>query len=264
MTAPNVLDRIVARTRVDVEVRCAALPLARVEATLAPTSRDFAGALRSRPAGPRLIAEFKPRSPSRGVLRSREEVRTVVGAYARYAGAISVLCDRPFFDGGYDLLSAARATVETPLLAKDFVVGEYQIAEARAAGADAVLLMVSVLGSSGVPPLLAYARSLGMAALVETHDDDELAVALDAGADVIGVNSRDLRTLEIDEGNMLRRLDRLPAGVVRVAESGVSTAGAVGRLASLADAVLIGTALVAEADTGAAIEALGFRPLEAA
>ena len=197
----TVLERIVARTRADLAGRRARRPLADIERDLRPSPRDFAGALglgAPRDGRPNLIAELKLRSPSRGDLRPGATAASIVPLYAPYASAISVLCDVPFFGGGFDVLAAARALTDVPLLCKDFIVDRYQIAEGREAGADGVLLMASVLDDRDLGALLAYARSLGMEALVETHDDDEMARARDAGAVVIGVNSRDLRTLEID------------------------------------------------------------------
>lgn len=257
-TPPSVLERIVSRTRRDLELRKAVRPFALVEAAATPTRRDFAGALRGRAGAPALIAEFKLRSPSRGDLRPGATPADVVPTYARYAASISVLCDTPHFGGGFDKLAAARSLCELPLLCKDFVVDRYQIAEGRVAGADSVLLMASVLSDPELVELLVYARALGMEPLVETHDDDELRRALDAGARVIGVNSRDLRTLEIDFDRMLERLARVPEGHVRVAESGVESRRDVERLAGLADAALIGTSLMRAPDVAAAIEELGW------
>ena len=259
----TVLDKIVAQTRIDVAARAAALPLATLEATLAPSLRSFADALRSDRVGVRLLAEFKPRSPARGVLREGAQIADVVPVYARYAAGISVLCDAPFFGGGYGMLREARALVDTPLLAKDFVVGRYQIAEARAAGADAVLLIAALLDDPTMTELLAYARDLGMEPLLETHDDDEQARALDAGALVVGVNSRDLRTMAIDLRAMRRRLAMVPRDRVVVAESGTETAADIDALCGVADAALIGSALMTAADIGGAIEALGFSPVGA-
>lgn len=252
----SVLGEIVARTRADLALRRERRPEAEVEACVAPSTRSFADALRAPGLG--LIAEFKRRSPSRGDIRPGASVEDVVGIYDRYAAAISVLCDAPYFGGGPELLAAAREVTERPLLYKGFVVSTYQVLEAREAGADAVLLMASVLDDETLRRCLARARELRMDALVEAHDDAELDRAIALGADVIGVNSRDLHTLDIDRAAMRRRLDRVPDGVVRVAESGVSSAEQVDELRGKADAVLIGTALMAAADIEARIDALGW------
>lgn len=259
----SVLGAIVARTRSDLAAREEARPLFTFEGSLQPAPRDFANALRGRRGTaqtPHLIAELKLRSPSRGAIRVDASPATVVPIYARYASAISVLCDAPFFGGGFDKLQASAALCDAPLLCKDFVVSRYQIAEARESGASGVLLMASVLDDDTLCALLAYARSLGMEALVETHDDDELSRALDAGASVVGVNSRDLRTLAIDFERMLTRLDRVPRDNVCVAESGVTAPEHVDALRGRSDAVLIGSALMAADDIESAIVSLGFEP----
>jgi len=252
----SILEGIVARTRTDLEQRMRARPLAALPVHRAPPPRSFESALRIGSVS--LIAELKPRSPSRGILRSGDGLERIAECYVPYASAISVLCETPHFGGGYPLLQRVRSLVNTPLLAKDFVVDEYQVHEARAHGADSILLMVSVLAEPELRQLLSTARSLGMEPLVETHDDDELDVALRAGARVIGVNSRDLRTLEIDLPRARERLRKVPADRVRVAESGVETQHDVIALQGLADAVLIGSSLMSAPDPAARIEELGW------
>lgn len=257
-TDGTVLERIVARTRRDLAERKERVGLDDLRDRARPSGRDFAGALEPVDGRPSLIAEFKLRSPSRGDIRPGATVEEIVPLYARYASAISVLCDVPHFGGGFDKLAAARAVCERPLLCKDFVVDRYQVLEGRIAGADSVLLMASVLEDAQLRDLLVFARDWGMEPLVETHDDAELGRALEAGARVVGVNSRDLRTLRIDFDEMVRRLERMPTGVVRVAESGVGRPEHVGALAGLAEAVLIGTTLMSAPDPAARIEELGW------
>jgi indole-3-glycerol phosphate synthase / phosphoribosylanthranilate isomerase len=254
----GVLDRIVARTRRDVAVRAERIPRAALEDRIEGTPRDFRGALAAPGLG--LIAEFKPRSPSRGDLRPDAVPEEFAAAYRPYAAAISVLCDEPFFGGSREALGRIRAASGLPVLCKDFLVTPYQLIEARAAGADAVLLMVVLLDDAELRELRALARSLGMATLVEVHDATERARALDAGADIVGVNSRDLRTLDVDLARIEELADGLPAGVVRIGESGLHDRDDVARVAPLVDAVLIGTALMTSPDPAAAIEALGFAP----
>lgn len=254
----SVLDEIVAQTRVDLEARRARVPMDALVERAVRSTRDFAGALK----GPELslIAELKPRSPSKGSIRPGARPRDIATFYEPFASAVSVLCDVPFFGGGYDLLAEMRALTDRPLLAKDFVVDAYQVYEARVHGADSVLLMASVLPEREVHRLLELARSLGMEPLVETHDDAELQIALRAGAKVIGVNSRDLRTLRIDLEQAKARLARVPDSCVRVAESGLSCRDDVEAIRGLADAALIGSALMSAPNPAARIEELGFRP----
>ncbi|MFZ4577780.1 MAG: indole-3-glycerol phosphate synthase TrpC [Myxococcota bacterium] len=251
----NVLDRILFRTREDLAQRKADLPLAELRRRAVPTRRKLSTALSA--PGLSLIAEFKPASPSRGALRPDADPRVYAKAYGRVASAISVLCDTPFFGGGRHLLKAFRH-LELPLLCKDFIVGEYQIVEARAAGADAVLLMASVLDRAALTELLAVAHELGMDALVEVHDEAELERVLATPARVVGINSRDLKTLQIDLTTVPRLAARVPADRIRVAESGVSSRADVDAFRGVVDAVLVGSTLMAAADPVARLQELGW------
>lgn len=215
--------------------------------------RDFEGAL-ARP-GLSLIAEVKPRSPSAGALRAVDP-EAIAAAYAPHASAVSVLVDGPSFGGSFELLRAIRERVPCPVLAKGFIVHEHQIRLAHAAGADAVLLMAAVLPPSRLVELLGHARSLGLSALVEAHDEAELAEVLATDAPVVGVNSRDLATLAIDLDTAIERLGRIE-GRVRVAESGLLDATSVDAVRPVADAVLIGTAFMRADDPERAIADLG-------
>ncbi len=256
---PGVLERIVARTRADVAVRAQQRPLERLIDDVAASPhgvRDALAALRCE--GLALIAEVKPRSPSRGPIRPGLDSRAVAAAYRPYAAMVSVLCDEPFFGGGHALLGRIRAAVDQPVLCKDFLVSRYQVVEARAAGADAVLLMASLLPPATLLVLLDLARSLGMAALVEVHDTRELAEVIATPARLIGVNSRNLRTMAIDREAAAALIATIPSDRIRVAESGIETRADVDRLAGVADAVLIGSTLMAAADPAQAIEALGW------
>lgn len=204
-------------------------------------------------AGGTVIAEIKRRSPSAGELRSDLDVSAVAGAYETAgAAAISVLTDGPDFGGSLDDLVAVRAAVEIPVLRKDFVVAPVQIAEARVAGADWVLLIVALFDRDGLDLAMDAARRCGAGALVEVHTDSDLDRALAAGAECIGVNNRDLTTLSTDINVFARLRSRIPSGVVTVAESGVREAADVTRLVGEgADAVLVGEALMRAADPGA-------------
>jgi indole-3-glycerol phosphate synthase len=268
---PGVLARIAERTAQDVSARAAVRPRRDLEdavqaAVIRFPVRSLRAALRPGrvPAddGPRLIAEFKPRSPSRGELRPGARIQDVVAAYAPFAAAVSVLADAPFFGGSHELHARARrAAPGRPVLWKDFVLSAYQLSEARACGADAVLLMAALLPATALEALLAQTHELGMEALVEAHDDDELDVALACGAELVGVNSRDLRTLDIDRDAQHRLLERIPADRVRVAESGVTEPEHRDALVGLADAALIGSELMVAEDVATRIVELGFGPL---
>lgn len=255
---PDLLATIVAATRAGVESRRrrgATAP--RTSGGRAPDGVAFVEALRSSPA-PRIIAECKRRSPSRGILREDYAPAAHAVAYsAAGAAAISVLTEPTFFDGAPEHLAAVRAAVEVPLLRKDFIVTEDQVHEAAALGADAILLIAGALDDAALRQLHHLASSLGLAALVEVHDEQELARAVSAGARVIGVNSRNLRTLQVDLTLFERLAAAIPDDVVAVAESGIRSGEDLRRFSALGfDAFLVGERLIAEADPGAALRAL--------
>jgi indole-3-glycerol phosphate synthase len=201
---------------------------------------------------------MKRASPSRGPIRPGASVAEVVGAYqAAGARAISVLTEPTHFGGSLDDLVEARAACELPLLRKDFVVDRYQLLEARAAGADAVLLIVAALGGERLAALIADASELGMDSLVEVHDEDEVEAAVEAGAEVIGINNRDLHSLDVDLGTTFRLLADVPAGTVVVAESGITERGHVSELEDAGvDAILVGEALMRADDPASAVREL--------
>jgi indole-3-glycerol phosphate synthase len=222
--------------------------------------RAFRDAVRAS-AAPRIIAECKRRSPSKGVLRRDYDPAAHASAYARAgAAAISVLTEPTFFDGRLEHLEQVRAAVDVPLLRKDFIVTQYQLLEAVASGADAVLLIVGALSDEELVRLAAAASSLGLAAVVEVHDREELDRALHADADIVGVNSRNLRTLTVDP-DVLDELGALiPSGVIGVAESGIRTPADIERLSAIGySAFLVGERLIAEPDPGAALKTLRAR-----
>lgn len=236
--------------------RAGSAALERESAARVPRADAFRASLR-RP-GIRIIAECKRRSPSRGVLRAEYDPVAIAAGYeAAGAAAISVLTEPTFFDGSLDHLRAVRGRVDVPVLCKDFLVTEHQLVEARAAGADAVLLIVAALDDRDLARLSGVARALGLAALVEVHDREDLARALGAGADVVGVNSRNLRTLAVDGLVFDALAPRIPRDVIAVAESGLRSAGDLARLKALRyDAFLIGERLMTERDPGAALGAI--------
>jgi indole-3-glycerol phosphate synthase len=221
-----------------------------------PAPRDPMPAFRS--PGLSVIAEVKRRSPSKGELADIPDPAALATAYAAGgADAISVLTEQRRFGGSLDDLRVVRSAVSTPVLRKDFIVTGYQLLEARAAGADLVLLIVAALGGSQLRELHEQARSLGLTVLTEVHDEDEIARAVDVGAQLVGVNARNLKTLEVDPDTFGRLAPLLPAGVVTVAESGISGPSDAARYAGEgADVVLVGEALVRDGDPTAAVAAM--------
>ena len=206
----------------------------------------------------RLIAEVKKASPSAGVIRADFEPVSIARTYqAHGASCLSVLTDVPYFQGHLSYLGAIRAAVVIPLLRKDFLIDEYQVVEARVAGADCVLLIAEILDDPTLRALLERARSLGMDALVELHDAENLDRVLAAGADLVGINNRDLRTFRTDLEHSVRLRERVPPGVTLVAESGIHTRADVERLeAAGIDAILVGESLMRADDIGRAVENL--------
>jgi indole-3-glycerol phosphate synthase len=244
----RVLDEILIGVREDVAARQAEVPLERLKEMVAaaPAPRDAYAALRAPGVG--VIAEVKRASPSRGQLAEIPDAAELAREYAAGgARCISVLTERRWFGGSLEDFAAVRAEVEVPLLRKDFVVSSYQVHEARAYGADLVLLIVAALEQNTLSGLLDRAESLGMCALVEVHTEEEASRALAAGARIIGVNARDLKTLDVDRSAFERIAPGLPSSVVKIAESGVRGPHDLIRYASAgADAVLVGEGLVTQ------------------
>lgn len=256
----DLLETIVAAARRIVDVRQQREPLAalarRAEAQ-EPRSGRFRAAV-ARADRVNVIAECKRRSPSRGVLRADYDPVAIATGYGTAgAAAISVLTEPTFFDGALDHLAAVRRAIQVPLLRKDFIVSEYQLLEAKAAGADAVLLIVSALERGELVALRTRAAGLGLDALVEVHDAHELGLAIDAGADIVGVNNRNLRTLEVDVRASELLIGRVPPGVVAVSESGLRTAEELVQLRHMGyGAFLIGERFMTAPDPGAELQAL--------
>jgi indole-3-glycerol phosphate synthase len=255
MSSATVLDSIIEGVRADVAVREAATSLDEVKAKAkdAAAPLDVLAALQV--AGIGVIAEVKRASPSRGELATISDPAKLARAY-QDGGAriISVLTEQRRFNGSLDDLDAVRAAVSIPVLRKDFIVGPYQIHEARAHGADMLLLIVAALEQSALVSMIDRTESLGMTALVEVHTEDEADRALQAGARVIGVNARDLKTLEVDRDCFARIAPGLPSNVIRIAESGVrGTADLLAYAGAGADAVLVGEGLVTSGDPRSAV-----------
>ncbi len=254
------LRTISAATRRHTAVRRGGEPLAALErraAAASPPGEHFVAALGA-PGRVNVIAECKRRSPSKGVLAATYDPVAIARAYERGgAAALSVLTEPTFFDGALEHLTAVRAAVQLPLLRKDFVVDEYQLLEARAAGADAILLIVAALAQADLVRLQARAAELGLAALVEVHDETELARAADAGARLIGVNNRNLRTLTVDVEASYRLAGQLPADAIGVSESGLQSRADLERLSAAGyRAFLIGERFMTDPDPAAAIATL--------
>jgi indole-3-glycerol phosphate synthase len=256
---PTVLDKIVASKWREIEQAKAARPEAalRDEAAAAPEPRDFFAAL-ARPGPIRLIAEVKKASPSAGIIRADFDPVDVAMTYERHgASCLSVLTDAPFFQGSLADLQSVRAMVGLPVLRKDFILDEYQLFEARAAGADAILLIAECLDDCNLRKLHDRAVALGFTPLVELYDPENLPRVFDAGATLIGVNNRDLHTFHTDLEHTLRLRDRVPDECVLVSESGIRTRSDVLRLeAAGVDAILVGESLMASPDIGAAVDSL--------
>jgi len=255
----SVLDRIVERKRQEVAATRAARPLAELESLLAtaPPPRDFFAAVAA-PGGMRLIAEFKRRSPSAGEIRPGAEPTEIARGYAEAgAAALSVLTDGPGFGGCLADLVAARQAVSLPVLRKEFIIDAYQVVEARAHAADAVLLIAECLDDCHLRSLYRQILDLGMTPLVELHGEEHLQRVLDLGATLIGINNRDLRSMTTNIGHVLRLRDQVPAECVLVAESGIRSRADVERLeAAGIGAMLVGESLLASDDPSAAAAAL--------
>jgi indole-3-glycerol phosphate synthase len=264
------LGRILESTREEVAGRKLALPIERLESqvrdmgrTVSAGERRLRGALAAPAIG--VIAEFKRRSPSAGTMRASPDLTGVVGAYRRGgAVALSILTEGPNFGGSLEDLRLARAGSDLPILRKDFIVDPYQLHEALLVGADAVLLIVAALEDSELRSLQALARTLGLDALVEVHDSEELGRALDMGADLIGVNNRDLRDFSVDVTRTTRLMREMPSTVTVVSESGISTPEQLRELQQVGvHGVLVGESLMRSADPEAALGTLKqFRDVE--
>jgi indole-3-glycerol phosphate synthase len=259
----TILDKIVATKRAEIAAARQARPESEVRAAAAAAgaARNFFAPLAA--GGPiRLIAEVKKASPSRGIIRADFNPAEIARIYQRHgATCISVLTDAAYFQGSLDDLFSVRAAVNLPVLRKDFILDTYQLYEARAAGADAVLLIAECLDDCNLRKLHNEAVALGMTPLVELYEPENLQRVFDAGATLIGINNRNLRTFETDLEHTLRLRDRVPDECVLVSESGIRTRADVERLAAAGvDAILVGETLMASPDIGRAVDELLARP----
>ena len=252
----TVLDRILAHKRRELEAERSSLPLSALGAAPVPSRRGFREALASR--RPAVISEIKRASPSAGLIARDFDPATIARRYERAgAAALSVLTDQRFFGGSLNDLAAAREATSLPVLRKDFTLDRYHLAQACARGADCVLLIVAALHDSELRELLAAAAELGLDALVEVHDGAELDRALAAGATLVGVNNRNLRTMEVSLRTSLEMAPSFPPGVLRISESGIRTSEDLKRLLDAGyHGFLIGEGLMRHPDPGAALATL--------
>jgi len=256
---PTILDQIVATKRGEIDRAKHAIPLAelRAQSADAPPVRDFFTPLAA--AGPiKLIAEVKKASPSKGVIRANFDPIAIARTYeAHGATCLSVLTDETYFQGSLEILRQVRLAVQTPVLRKDFILDSYQLVEARVAGADAVLLIAECLDDCNLRKLHNEAIELGLTPLVEFYEPANLDRVLAAGAQLIGVNNRDLRSFHVDLDHTIRLREKVPLDCVLVGESGIETRADVLRLqAAGVDAMLVGESLMRHADIGAAVDRL--------
>ncbi len=257
----TILDDILATKRQEVAARKALRPEAEIRQACAemPACRGFADALRrGSSARAAVIAEIKRASPSKGLIREAYDPAAIAASYAQHgASCISVLTDEQYFQGADAHLRMARATVDLPIIRKDFVIDAYQITEARALGADCVLLIAAALDIMQLTNLFQHARNLGLDALIEVHNRAELDAALSLGPKVVGINNRNLKTFEVSLNTTIELLEHIPPGVVPVTESGIRTAKDVATMqAAGVHAFLVGEAFMRAEDPGAELASL--------
>ena len=256
-TAPDILTRIVSRKREELRESVISISQLREAAeAMRAGRRDFAAALRSK--RPAIISEIKKASPSKGILVEDFHPAELAAKYEQGgAAALSVLTDGDFFQGGLDDLRAARAACTLPVIRKDFTISEYHVVEAAAAGADAILLIVAILDEAQLRAFRELAREFDMAALVEAHDARELGIALCSGAEIVGINNRDLRTFRVSLDTSIQLAAGIPPGVLKVSESGIFNAADIRRLMEAGfDAFLVGEHLVKSGDATRALREL--------
>ncbi|MCL2625498.1 MAG: bifunctional indole-3-glycerol-phosphate synthase TrpC/phosphoribosylanthranilate isomerase TrpF [Cystobacterineae bacterium] len=250
------LAEIIERKRKDIAARIEKTPVALLEKQAQPTMRRFAEALQQ--PGLRFVFECKKASPSEGLIRPNFDMEEIADALRNFADAVSVLTDEPYFQGSFENLKKARATLTQPILCKDFILEPYQVLEARVHGADAVLLMLSVLNDANYQRCAKMARALSMDVLTEVHDEEELDRALKLGAQMIGINNRNLKTMEVDLSTTLRLAPKIPRGHITISESGIKSRADIDKLSPFIDAFLIGSQLMKEVRLDLALRALVF------
>ncbi len=242
----KILDQILENKHAEINSAKSAVPIETLQEIVEPAVRDFRAALKGgrNENLPRLITEVKRKSPSKKNIRENLEVEKVVKIYNKFASAISILTDAKFFGGSLEDLDEANYATQIPILRKDFILDEYQLLEARQFGADAVLLIARILEVNELRNLLIKTKKLGMDCLVEIHDEADLKKVLQTDAEIIGINNRNLDSLEIDLATTFQLSEKIPAEKIIVSESGISTHEDLKQLAGKVDAVLIGSALL--------------------
>jgi indole-3-glycerol phosphate synthase len=256
-TVPDILARIVEHKKAELAGAGLRLPVLEQQAeTLRVGRRDFAAALRSR--SPAIISEIKKASPSKGLLSTNFNPPAIAQSYqSGGAAAVSVLTDKQFFQGSLEDLQAARSSVKIPVLRKDFTIDQYHVVEAAAAGADAILLIAAILSEREMRNFRELAATYGLASIVEVHDADELKAAVASGAEVIGVNNRNLHTFEVTLQTSLRLAERIPASILKISESGIESRDQIATLQQAGyDAFLIGEHLMRSGDPATVLKAL--------
>ena len=257
----HLLAKIVENKRAEVQTAAKIHPPEMLREILEPSLRDFRAALEGgrEKKAPNLIAEIKRKSPSRSAIKTDLEIGKIVEIYNQYAAAISVLTDQKYFGGSLEDLDEVNYATRLPILRKDFIIDEYQLLEARQFGADAVLLIAAILKPEEIEHLLLEANRLGLDALVEVHSEAELEKVLETSAEIIGINNRNLDTLEIDLATTHRLVSEIPEDKIIVAESGIHTAEDVGQLAGKVDAILVGTSILSSPDMEEKLKELTLR-----
>ncbi|MDR3613408.1 MAG: indole-3-glycerol phosphate synthase TrpC [Candidatus Obscuribacterales bacterium] len=243
---PNILAEIVANKRLEIEERKKLRSVSDLTMNLDLADEGFKRSLSG--DGLKLIAEIKPASPSAGVLQAAPDTKKIVEVYDQYADSISVLTDKKYFSGSLDLLSEVKTISQRPLLCKDFILDEYQVIEARKFGADAVLLIVKILDPATLRTLTKAARALGMTALIEIQDEDELFTALTVRPDIILINNRNLDTMKIDLSTTVRLAPLIPKDIICVSASGLTSRADLDSLMQYCNRFLIGSVLMKSAD----------------
>ncbi|MEK6949413.1 MAG: indole-3-glycerol phosphate synthase TrpC [Nanoarchaeota archaeon] len=232
------LKEIIENKRKEVELSKKIMPLDSFRSKIKPSERDFKAAISKNKLN--LIAEFKKSSPSKNIAKKDFDMGEIIALYNKYADAISVLTDKKYFNGSLEDLRKASAMTKLPLLRKDFIIDEYQIYEARRNNADAVLLIVSILSNDEIKKFIAVAKKYRMACIVEVHAEEELGRALNCGAEIIGINNRNLKTLEIDDSTTLNLAEKIPKNKIIISESGISSNEYVKKIKNKVNAILVG------------------------
>jgi indole-3-glycerol phosphate synthase len=260
MPVSNILNEIIETKRLEVAAAKQRCSVADLESRLsdAPPVRDFAAALRSASPAMGLIAEIKKASPSAGLIRPDFDAVAIARTYEQHgARCLSVLTDEQYFQGHLDYLTAVRAAVQIPVLRKDFIIDPYQVLEARLAGADCILLIAECLDNCHLRDLYFYASDLGLDALIEIHEADNLDRVLKLEPSLVGINNRDLKAMQTDLEHTIRLASRIPADCILISESGIKSHADVLRLQQAgARAILVGESLMKQSDIGGAVDSL--------